>query len=85
MAGASDESRRVQVLNANWVAGSDGDDGRFELMLITEDDQQHVVAASPGAVTALAALLQAAPVLAWDPTNRTLIVANLIGVMPWTE
>jgi hypothetical protein len=85
MPGASDKARRVRVLNANWVAGGDGADGRFELMLITEDDEQHVVAPSPSALTALAALLQAEPVLAWDPTNRTLIAANLVGVMPWTN
>jgi hypothetical protein len=85
MPGASDKTRRVQVLNANWVAGGDGDDGRFELMLITEDHEQHVLAPSLGALTALAALLQVEPVLAWDPTNRTLIAANLIGVMPWTD
>jgi hypothetical protein len=85
MPGASDKTRRVTILNANWVAGSDGDDGRFELMLVTDDDEQHVVAPSPSAFTALAAILQADPVLAWDPTNRTLVAANLRGVMPWTE
>jgi hypothetical protein len=85
MPGASVQTERVKILNANWVAGSDGDDGRFELMLITDDDEQHVVAVSPSALAALAALLQAEPVLAWDPMNRTLVVANLIGVMPWTE
>jgi hypothetical protein len=85
MPGASDKTQRVEVLNANWVVGGDGADGRFELMLITEDHEQYVVAPSPGALTALAALLQAQPVLAWDPTNRTLIAANLIGAMPWTD
>jgi hypothetical protein len=83
MPGASDKTQRVRILNANWVA--DGDDGRFELTLIPEDEEQHVLAPSPGALTALATLLQAEPVLAWDPTNRTLIAANLIGVMPWTD
>ena len=24
-------------------------------------------------------------VLAWDPADRTLIAANLVGKMPWTE
>jgi hypothetical protein len=84
MPGASDETRRVTVLNANWAPGADGDDGRFELLVITDDDQHHVLTPSPTAVTALAALLQNGPVLAWDATNRTLIAANLVGEMPWT-
>jgi hypothetical protein len=54
-------------------------------MIVTEDDQQHVVTPSPAAMTALVALTQADTVLAWDPTNRTLIAANLVGSMPWTE
>jgi hypothetical protein len=85
MPGASDRTRRVKVLNANWVAGSEGTDGRFEVMIVTEDDQQHVVAPSPAAMAALVALAKADTVLAWDPTNRTLVAANLIGTMPWTE
>jgi hypothetical protein len=75
----------VKALNANWVAGSEGTDGRFEVMIVTEDDQQHVVAPSPAAMAALVALTQAGTVLAWDPTNRTLVAANLVGTMPWTE
>jgi hypothetical protein len=47
--------------------------------------QQHVVAPSPAAMTALIALTQADAVLAWDPADRTLIAANLVGTMPWTE
>ena len=85
MPGASDQTRRVKVLNANWVAGSEGTDGRFEVMIVTEDDQQHVVAPSPAAMAALVALAKADTVLAWDPTNRTLVAANLVGTMPWTE
>jgi hypothetical protein len=85
MPGASEQTRRVKVLNANWVAGSEGTDGRFEVMIVTEDDQQHVVAPSPAAMAALVALAKADTVLAWDPTNRTLVAANLIGTMPWTE
>jgi hypothetical protein len=85
MPGASEQTRRVKVVNANWVAGSDGTDGQFEVMIVTEDDQQHVVAPSPAALVALVALTQADTVLAWDPTNRTLVAANLVGTMPWTE
>lgn len=85
MPGASEQTRRVKIVNANWVAGTDGDDGRFEIQIVTEDDQRHVAAPSPAAMTALIALTQAGTVLAWDPADRTLIAANLVGTMPWTQ
>ena len=85
MPGASEEARRVKIMNANWVAGPDGDDGRFELMIVTSDDRRHVAAPSPAAMTALVALTQADTVLVWDPADRTLVAANLRGTMPWTE
>ena len=85
MPGASEQTRRVKTVNANWVAGPAGDHGRFEVMIVTEDDQKHVVAPSPAAMTALIALTQAGTVLLWDPADRTLIAANLVGKMPWTE
>jgi hypothetical protein len=72
-------------MNANWVAGADGENGRFELMIVTSDDRKHVVAPSPAEMTALVALAQAETVLVWDPADRTLIDANLRGTMPWTE
>jgi len=75
----------VKIVNANWAAGPDGDHGRFEVMIVTEDDQRHVAAPSPAAMTALIALIQADTVLAWDPADRTLIAANIVGTMPWTE
>ena len=85
MPGASEQTRRVKIVNANWVAGQDGDHGRFEVLMVTEDDQRHVAAPSPEAMTALIALTQADTVLLWDPADRTLIAANLVGKMPWTE
>jgi hypothetical protein len=85
MPGASKGTRRVKILNANWVAGSDGDDGRFEIQIITADDERHTIAPSPAAMTALIALTQADTVLAWDPVDRTLIAANVMGTMPWTQ
>jgi predicted nucleic acid-binding Zn ribbon protein len=85
MPGASEQTRRVKIVNANWVAGADGDDGRFEIQIVTEDDQRHVAAPSPAAMTALIALTQAGTVLAWDPADRTMIAANIVGTMPWTE
>ena len=47
---------------------------------MTEDYQEHVIAPSPAAVTALVALTQADGVLLlWDPANRTVIAANVVG------
>lgn len=63
-------------MNANGVAGIDAEDGRFEVMIITDDDEQHVLAPSPASMTALIALAQADTTLVWDPANRTLIAAN---------
>ncbi len=84
MPGASQETRRVKILNANWVPAIDDGNGHFEIMIITEDDQQFAAPADPASMTALVALAQANTVMAWDPINRTLIVANIIGTMPWT-
>jgi hypothetical protein len=84
MPGASEQTRRVKIMNANWVPGQQGGDGRFEVMIVTEDDQRHVVQASPASMTALVALAAADTVLAWDPDGRTLIAANIVGEMPWT-
>jgi hypothetical protein len=85
MPGASEQTRRVKIINANWMAGPDGGHGRFQIQVVTEDDQRHVAAPSPAAMTALIALTQAGTVLAWDPADHTLIAANLVGTMPWTE
>ncbi len=84
MPGASKETRRVKILNANWVPDGAEGDGLFEVMIVTEDDQQYVMPASPGSMTALAALAKADTVMAWDPLNRSLIIANIVGTMPWT-
>jgi hypothetical protein len=85
MPGASDNTRRVKIMNANWDAGAEGADGRFQLMLVTSDDQHHFIEPSPAAMTALVALAQADTVLVFDPDNQTLIAANLRGTMPWTQ
>lgn len=84
MPGASTETRRVKILNANWSPDGAEGDGRFELMIVTEDDQQYFMPASPRSMTALVALAKADTVLAWDPLNRALIIANIVGTMPWT-
>jgi hypothetical protein len=55
------------------------DDGRFEVMIVTDDDQQYTVSPSPASMTALMAVAQADTILLWDPTNRALIVANIVG------
>ena len=85
MPGASPQTRRVTNLNANWQPNYDLPDGRFEVMIITDDGDQHVLQTSPATMTALTALAQADTTLAWDPTNHTLIVANIVGTMPWTQ
>ena len=84
MPGASPQTRRVTNLNANWQPERGGD-GRFEVMIITDDDERHALPASPATMTALAALAQTDTTLAWDPVNQTLIIANIIGTMPWTQ
>ncbi len=84
MPGASAATKRVKALNANWAPAPDGGDGRFEFMIVTVDDEVHTMAASPTSVSAVVALSQADTVLAWDPLNRTLIAANIVGTMPWT-
>jgi hypothetical protein len=84
MPGASKETRRVKILNANWTPEGAEGDGQFELMIVTEDEQRHFVPASPASMTALVALAKADTVMAWDPVNRSLIVANIVGTMPWT-
>jgi len=84
MPGASQETRRVTILNANWVPDAVAGDGQFTVQMITEDDQRFAVPASPASMTALAALAQANTVMAWDPVNQALIIANIRGTMPWT-
>jgi hypothetical protein len=79
MPGASEQTSQVKVLNANWTPGLDGTDGQFEIMMVTADGQQHHAAPSPAAMTALLALAQADTILLWDPVNRTLIAANIVG------
>jgi hypothetical protein len=85
MPGASEETRRVKVLNANWVPDEAGGDGRFEVLVVTEDEQRYVLPASPASMTALVTLATADTVMVWDPVNRSLIVANIVGTMPWTS
>jgi hypothetical protein len=53
MPGASEQTQQVKVLNANWVPGTNGGDGRFDIMIVTEDDQRHMLPASAASVTAV--------------------------------
>lgn len=85
MSGASPNTRRVKILNANWVPDAVGGDGQFTILLITEDDQRFVVPVSSASMPALVTLAQAHTVLAWDPEDGgMLIIANIRGTMPWT-
>ena len=56
MPGASERTSQVKVLNANWTAGPDGEDGRFEVMIVTADGEKHTFSPSPAALTALLAI-----------------------------
>ncbi len=85
MPGASEHTRQVKAVNANWTPGEEGQDGIFEVLLITDDDKRHVVRPSPSAVSALVALAQAPTILLWDPEGPVLIAANVVGRMPWTD
>ena len=79
MPGASAQTSQIKVLNVNWTAAADGGDGKFEVMIVTADDQQHSVAVSPASLTALLAIAKAGAILLWDPATRTLIAANIVG------
>jgi hypothetical protein len=67
MPGASEQAQRVKILNANWVPGTGGGDGRFEIMIVTADDERHTLPASAASITAVVALAQAGTVMVWDP------------------
>ena len=79
MPGASEQTSRVTVLNTNWTAGQDGEDGTWEVMVVTEDGEKHTFAPSPASMTALLALAKTDVILLWDPEARTLIGANVVG------
>jgi len=79
MTGASDQTRRVRFVNANWTPGRDGGPA-FELMVVTEDERRHSLPVPAEEMAALVALTQVRDaVLLFDAEDRTLIVANLVG------
>ena len=79
VAGASDQTRRVRFVNANWTAGRDGSPA-FELMVVTEDERRHTLQVPAVQMAPLLALTQVPDVvLLWDPAGPTLIAANLVG------
>ena len=84
MPGASEETRRVKILNANWAPDETGGDGRFEVLVVTEDDQRYGMPISASSLTALVARAKADMITVWDPENRSLILDNNVGTMPWT-
>src|SRR5689334_4512367 len=51
MPGASEQTSQVKVLNVNWTAGADAEDGRFEVMIVTADGEKHTFAPSPASLT----------------------------------
>jgi hypothetical protein len=76
---ASEQTSQVTVLNANWTAGADGEDGRFEVMIVTAGGPQHTLSPSPASMTALLALARADAILLRHPADRALIAANIVG------
>jgi hypothetical protein len=78
MTGASSKTQRVAYLNANWTPAPAGD-GRFDLLIITEDEQRHSASTTAAALTALASVIRDGVVLLWDPEGPVLIVGNLLG------
>jgi hypothetical protein len=79
MAGASERTQKISVVNANWEAGAEGTDGAFHFLLVTEDEQRHVISPSPAAATALLAVFASGAVPLWDPDNRTVIAGGIVG------
>jgi hypothetical protein len=53
-------------------------------VIVTEDDQRRTMPASAASMAALATLAQGGTVMSWDPKDHTLIVANVVGQMPWS-
>ena len=79
MPGASAHTQPVKALNANWVAAAADQADRFELQIVTEDDERHTITPSSDSVPGLLALVRPDVILLWDPDNRTLIAANIVG------
>lgn len=79
MPGASESTRRVTVVNANWEAGADGTDGTFRFMFVTDDEERHTVETTPAAATALVAIIRSGAVPLWDADNGTLIAGGVLG------
>lgn len=78
MAGASEQTVRVEYLNANWSSRA-GEGAGFELLVVTEDEARHALPISAADLAALGALVQNDPVLLFDPEEGTIIIANVLG------
>ena len=86
MTGTSTATLRVTHLNANWTPAAAGD-GRFELLVVTEDERRSTTPISASDLTALASIVRDGVVLLWDPEDGVLIVGNLLGrwiPLDWT-
>lgn len=79
MTGASASTRRVTHVNANWTPATDGGDGTFDFMIVTEDEARRSFQVSPAAAQTLMAACAGDQVLLWDEEGQTLIMANLHG------
>lgn len=79
MAGASEQTERVQYVNANWTPGDTRADGAFELLVVCESGARHSLPMTASEASAVVALTQAGSVLLFDVETTTLIVANVVG------
>ncbi len=77
MSATGSELQRVHYVNANWTATDEN--GRFSLLVVTEDGHRHELAVSAEAAGPLIEMTQASNALVWDTANETLIAANLVG------
>lgn len=70
MPGAGPNTLRVRYVNANWSAAADGSEGKFQLLIVTEDDQRRTVAVRAVAVSALLGLVRDSRYCCGIPTPR---------------
>ncbi len=87
MTGASKHTARIDYINANWTAGATADSA-FELLVVTEDGERHMMPIAADQLAAVGPLLRRDGVLLYDPEGQTVIVGNLVGEwfqQDWTQ
>ena len=77
--GASTSIVRVTNVNVNRMASDGAGGGVFELLVVTEDRERHILTPLASDAIAQFAIVNASPVLLWDSENRTLIAADIMA------